>query len=105
MKTQKTMPPSKLTMARRIELYELLKERLVKQPDGLFRYEDSYSDQRIAAIAGGDATAPQIRGIRVQLFGKLCEEDKAPYIHLPELVKRFLTLEKEVATLKNSLGG
>lgn len=93
-----------------VKINELLKAHLVpSERVGFFKYQDEWSDAKIAAEIASDIQATSIGNLRTELFGKLdtsanaAREDNGRYKELETLVQNLLTCYGELEVKYNKL--
>lgn len=99
------MPKMTLTFGKKMEVYERMKEVCKKEGDHAV-YESGWSDQRLAHMLG--VTAPIIRGIREEMFGKTLrgtdQKESQPGPLLRQTLIRIDGLEMRLNKLEEELG-
>ena len=63
-------PPRRLTQSLVVKIYELIKPRIRKADNGLWEYDQDWSDTRVSDIMKADGVTPSnVARVRNKLFG------------------------------------
>jgi hypothetical protein len=94
---------AQLTMKEKANVYERLKPLLKEAEGNTWKYVEGFTDKRAAEVIG--VTRMQLVGVRTVFFGALHKEKSdIPYVRIPDIVKRLMVVEDELARLKSELG-
>lgn len=91
------MPNRKLTRAELIAVNELLKQHILPGSSaGYVKYQEDWSDAKVAQTIAPDIQATTIGGVRLELFGKLdsaanaAREDNVRIVALEDIVENLV---------------
>jgi hypothetical protein len=98
---QSKAPRHYATLKQQVAIKDILDTKLIRMttdPEGVVRYVDGWSDERVASAVGGGINRKHVQTVRVELFGKLAEDARKPLNGADPLV---VELAKRIDVLTN----